>query len=264
MDYYEILGVNSSAHSSDIKRAYRRLAVMYHPDKNPSPDAESMFKQINEAYDVLSDPDKRLAYDSRFDRILEVTVEDPTTRHRDPRYRPRAARSAGTSHRPTIREMMAHYLKYAAAISIACFSICVVMLIDFLLPTRESRETIVRTEIHQYRGGRTASGPPYLVIYTDGGHTIAVPTELNGDFMPGQEVTIHNSYLLSVARRMQEGSTIVPIARSIYGNFIFAPVALFVMSGLGVVLRKNIEYGFNFGVVSFAVLLIMFGLILSV
>jgi hypothetical protein len=63
---------------------------------------------------------------------------------------------------------------------------------------------------------------------------------------------------------MQEGSTIVPIARSIYGNFIFAPVALFVMSGLGVVLRKNIEYGFNFGVVSFAVLLIMFGLILSV
>lgn len=263
MDYYEILGVSSSAHASDIKRAYRRLAVMYHPDKNPSPDAENMFKQINEAYDVLSDPDKRRAYDSRFKNLFEVPVEDTPPRHRDPKYRPRAARSAG-SHRPTIREMMANYLKYTTAISIACFSICVVMLIDFLLPTRESKETIARTEIHQYRGARSASGPPYLVIYTDGGHTIAVPGDLNRDFIPGEEVTIHNSYLLSVARSMQEGSTIVPIARSIYGNFIFAPAALLVMSGLGVVFRKNIDYGFNFGVVSFAILLIMCGLILSV
>ncbi len=259
MDYYEILGVSSSAHASDIKRAYRRLAVMYHPDKNPSPDAESIFKQINEAYDVLSDPDKRRAYDSRFDNLFEVPVENTATRHRDPKYRPNPG-----SGRPTIRELMASYLKYTVIISIVCFSISVVMLIDFLLPTRESKETIVRTEIHQYRGARSASGPPYLVIYTDGGHTVAVPGDLNGDFMPGEEVTIHNSYLLSVARRMQEGSTLVPIARSIYGNFLFAPAALLVMSGLGVFFRKNIDYGFNFGVVSFAILLIMCGLILSV
>jgi hypothetical protein len=262
MDYYEILGVSSSAHASDIKRAYRRLAVMYHPDKNPSPDAENMFKKISEAYDVLSDPKKRRAYDSRFDYLFEGSVEDAATRHRDPRYRPRAARGPGKSQRQSVRELMAEYLKYTAAISIICFSISVVMLIDFCLPVKATKEKIIRTEIHEFRARGTTSA--YLVLYTSGRHTISVPDGFDRVFVPGDVVTIQSSYFLNIARRMQDGSTIVPIARSLYGNFLFAPVALLVMSGLGVVLRKNIDYGFNFGVVSFAILLIMCGLILSV
>jgi curved DNA-binding protein len=65
-DYYEVLGVPRNADPSEIKRAYRKLAVKHHPDKNPGdPKAEDRFKEINEAYDVLSDPTKR----AKFDRL---------------------------------------------------------------------------------------------------------------------------------------------------------------------------------------------------
>ncbi|MDW7982530.1 MAG: molecular chaperone DnaJ [Thermomicrobium sp.] len=62
-DYYEVLGVDRTASQEDIRRAYRQLARQFHPDVNKSPDAEEKFKEINEAYEVLSDPDKRAAYD---------------------------------------------------------------------------------------------------------------------------------------------------------------------------------------------------------
>ncbi|MFX1513179.1 MAG: molecular chaperone DnaJ [Promethearchaeota archaeon] len=63
-DYYEVLGVSRDASKSDIKKNYRRLARQYHPDMNPTdPDAEEKFKEISEAYEVLSDPQKRAQYD---------------------------------------------------------------------------------------------------------------------------------------------------------------------------------------------------------
>ena len=64
-DYYQILGVNKNASDEEIKRAYRKLAMKYHPDKNPNKkEAEERFKEINEAYAVLSDKDKRKQYDT--------------------------------------------------------------------------------------------------------------------------------------------------------------------------------------------------------
>ena len=63
-DYYKILGVPRSASSDDIKKAYRKLARQYHPDKNKAKGAEDKFKEANEANEVLSDPKKRQAYDS--------------------------------------------------------------------------------------------------------------------------------------------------------------------------------------------------------
>lgn len=64
-DYYEVLGVNPSAGIEDIKRAYHRLAVRYHPDRNPGDKrAEERFKEVSEAYRVLSDPRKRSVCDS--------------------------------------------------------------------------------------------------------------------------------------------------------------------------------------------------------
>ncbi|OQR93951.1 hypothetical protein THRCLA_08292 [Thraustotheca clavata] len=63
MNYYEVLEVNEAASEAEIKQAYRKLAVKWHPDKNKDPSAEERFKRIGEAYAVLSDPTKRQEYD---------------------------------------------------------------------------------------------------------------------------------------------------------------------------------------------------------
>ena len=70
-DYYQTLGIDRQAGNDDIKKAYRKLAMKYHPDRNPGDKrAEQKFKEVNEAYEVLKDDEKRAAYIRfRLDRI---------------------------------------------------------------------------------------------------------------------------------------------------------------------------------------------------
>jgi molecular chaperone DnaJ len=74
-DYYEVLEVSRTVTKEELKKQYRRLARQYHPDVNPDPAASERFKEISEAYEVLSDDDKRAAYD-RFGYDLTITFEE--------------------------------------------------------------------------------------------------------------------------------------------------------------------------------------------
>lgn len=62
-DYYKTLGISKGSNEEEIKKAYRRMALRFHPDKNKDANAEEKFKEIAEAYEVLSDPKKRAVYD---------------------------------------------------------------------------------------------------------------------------------------------------------------------------------------------------------
>jgi len=73
-DHYQKLGVSPSATADLIKAAYRKKAAQYHPDKNPSPDAAARFREAQEAYEVLSDTERRKAFDDYRQRSL---IEDP-------------------------------------------------------------------------------------------------------------------------------------------------------------------------------------------
>ena len=75
-DYYEVLGLGRDASEDDIKKAFRKLAMQCHPDRNKEPGAEAKFKEISEAYEVLSSPEKR----SRYNRYGHVSGEGGTER----------------------------------------------------------------------------------------------------------------------------------------------------------------------------------------
>ncbi|KAF2316000.1 hypothetical protein GH714_040795 [Hevea brasiliensis] len=100
VDYYNMLKVNRNASDDDLKKAYKRLAMIWHPDKNPSAkriEAEAKFKQISEAYDVLSDPQKRQIYDLYGEEALKSGLYPPPSsasssshyyqRHTNPSFR---------------------------------------------------------------------------------------------------------------------------------------------------------------------------------
>jgi curved DNA-binding protein len=84
-DFYQALGVSRAADKSEIQRAYRRLARENHPDVNKHPDAEARFKEISEAYDVLSDPDQRKRYDAFGDDFRRVPPDMDAAAYRQQR-----------------------------------------------------------------------------------------------------------------------------------------------------------------------------------
>jgi len=75
-NYYKILGLEKRASQEDIKKAYRKLAFKYHPDKNKDADAIEKFREITEAYEVLIDPQKRAHYDKMYQNYFEQKIEN--------------------------------------------------------------------------------------------------------------------------------------------------------------------------------------------
>jgi uncharacterized membrane protein YsdA (DUF1294 family) len=118
-DYYAILGVPRNATLEQIKEAYRRLAKEYHPDKNPSPEAEERFKLVKEAYQVLSDPAKRAEYDALYD-VLMLRASAPTA------LEARGPHIAGSGFKLRVQEALVKHLfdpvpKWIAALFIFAY-----------------------------------------------------------------------------------------------------------------------------------------------
>jgi hypothetical protein len=96
-DHYKALGLTSAASDEDIRKSFKKLAVQYHPDKNPGDEeAEELFKRISTAYRVLSDPERRKKYDNRLNWLFEYVTPDPED---DPEYR----RKYGSSKRKNLK-----------------------------------------------------------------------------------------------------------------------------------------------------------------
>jgi hypothetical protein len=256
-DYYQILNVHRTANAAEIKRAYRRLAVRYHPDKNPDPVAEHYFKEVNEAYEILSDSFERQQYDNRLagqSFELEQPVEEPVRRHRDPAYRRRGPAVKVKSEKERMFEMMQKYFSVMKRIVIVALGVSGMFLVDFVLPNISSVEKIIYSSPLKAR----RSAVPQWRIVTHSGKVIDIVADYSQYFKKGQIVEVESSRLLGIIVHISNDELSVRIQKSLYGSFAFAPLALLGTALFGWYYRWRVDYVFNAGVVSVLLLILNF------
>ena len=257
-DYYQILRISRKANDAEIKRSYRRLAVLFHPDKNRSEEAIRLFQEINEAHAVLSDPLKRSAYDdllsgrSFVDR--EPVSQPQPAWHRDPAYRRRqqgyTPPKAGPSEKLL---MMLHLLTYLRTVSLVGLAWCGILVIDYWLPFRISKEHVLP------EGNRTITWQLHHepnVIVTEKGNQFPVPFE-GVDFFPeGSEIEVVSSRMFNILVQVeaQDDRYVIESLATVYQNLMIAPIILLLVSLAGLFVKQGIEFRFNI-LVSICILL---------
>jgi curved DNA-binding protein CbpA len=246
-DYYALLRVPRTASDAEIKQAFRRLAILLHPDKNPHPDAPLAFQEINEAYEVLGDPIKRILYDQMLMKDSEESVAN-TFKHRDPAYQRR--RQPG--YKPAPREpsagelVMAKLMPYTNWVSWAALTISFFVWLDFALPRKQSEEIVI--EWHRQND---------IKMITDKGHSFHLLYPENLRFLREPEIRVYTSSLFSFLDRIEtkSGSHTLRNLPSVFRNFFFGPVILVVL-GLACAMLPRGDNKFNFAIATVIFLLL--------
>lgn len=255
-NYYAILGVSVSAHAADIKRAYRRLALQYHPDKNPNAAAEQFFKEVNEAYEVLGDTQKRYEYDQRLHNPMYQTPVNQEPVHRDPKYRPTARRPAPRQADDTY-ELMKEHLPKIVVITKALLVFSIILLIDFVLPRQQVYEQYASHRCQS--ASRRSGGGAHCIFTTQQGSSFRLESD-DLRLMEGMDtIKLSKSWIMREITRVKSGETEVSISSSIYGLFVFGPLFLLVISVAAFAYRNNVYRGFNLGIT--AALVFVFNLV---
>lgn len=249
-NYYFILGLTTNAQEYEIKQAYRKLALQFHPDRNPSKEAAAIFIEINEAYEILSDPQKKFQYDQ-----LLLGSSNPIP-HRDPRYRPRPPGSySSTSKKKEILEFMQANLAYALTASRIALLFSAVLIADYTLPPEKTKREVINLDLkRELRGDRT------IQLQLEDGETVNLNPKTALEFRQGSQITIYTSKIFSVPMILENERTHfkTKVLLSIYGNFSFVPLVLLITSLLGTFYWKGTEFRFNLGVVNFFLVLLSF------
>ena len=258
-DYYAILGVSHTASADEIKKAFRKLAIQFHPDKNPDPQAEVVFKDLSEAYDVLSDWEKRKKYDLHFENPFTATVSDgsPKPFHRDPKYRPKPS-GYRPPHKPSIYETMAEYLPYFRRISWTGVVVTALIVVDFLLPYRATEELLVG--VNRVTGGRDQFR--YYEFNTYSGKQIKAHDYAASTLVYEDRIRYHQTAIFQTDMYLSDvdGNKFIKLGY-FYRSLFFFPLILGISSVLGVAYRKNVEFPFNLSIISGTFLVLTLGLL---
>jgi len=248
-DYYDILGVAASATELEIKRAYRKLAVQYHPDKNPAVEARPRFLEINEAYDVLGDRQKRAAYDARLANPLQEIFTEPVRTHRDPAYRqPRPFRKKEP---PASWFLMRDSIKYVIWISRVGIVFTTLFFIDYFLPYRQLEDRIV-----ERRTGRGRSNHAYYILHTARGEQVQVFDAPGANFREDRDIQLGITPIFGSVMTVTNSAGTFDAWVAMYSTLMFFPILLFVNSLLALLYRERMEFCFNLSVTAFVLLII--------
>ncbi|HMV10342.1 MAG TPA: DnaJ domain-containing protein [Cyclobacteriaceae bacterium] len=255
-DYYAILRVSRSADIQTIKRSYRLLVQRYHPDVNPDPQAAELIREINEAYDVLSDSVKKSEYDYRLVNPYQTYTqqqqpEEPSPlRNRDPYFKRRGFRPV--FRRPTQYDLVLRYFHYVKKVCVSGLVVCLILLIDYNLPHIHRTVSITI----DYR-----AGTDYLFFE---GRYIPVLQEEFRSFEDVTQVELVESRLLRkiIEIRTLDGANAITTFGSVYGTFKFVPIIVFITALICLLMRDNEEFRFGLCVLTgfalFFTLVLMF------
>jgi hypothetical protein len=244
-DYYQIMEVQRTASEAEIKRSFRKLAVRYHPDKNPSREAESLFKEINEAYEVLSDPDKKWEYDQRF-----------FTPGFDPGWHQAYTRPHTRPTRPSDRMVfMQSMLRYSQVLFYFGCLWTSVLIIDFAVPGRVLEDKVTTDINNLHRLMRKQHND---LLETEHGHHFPLSLSEMEFFPKGVNLKIYTSFVFSALIKVENynGTYEINNLATIYRNFSFAPIMLLVCCVVGLVWRKGLEFHVNLGIVVFLLMVL--------
>ena len=245
------MGLNIYASEAEIKQAYRKLALQFHPDRNASKEAAAIFIEVNEAYEVLGDALRKREYD----KLLLGAPAEPVIVHRDPRYRPKPpGQGQSGSRRRQALETMRDYLKYAIMLSRLALLFSAVLIADYTLPSEQTREEIVSIRLQASRRDQLSK------LSLQDGEVINLKPQLAEEFHQGNIIILYSSAWFSIPLAIENEDTKFKtrILGSIYGKFIFLPIVLLITSLLGTFWWKGIEFRFNLGVVNGLLMLLSF------
>lgn len=255
-DYYQILGISPQATQLEVRSSFRKLAVLYHPDKNKTAEGEERFKEINRAYEILSNPEKRSVYDLSLLRGNSSTITQSA--HRDPAYRRRTATYRHHESRSNVQDLMAEYLPKFRWACYTALLVTLALVIDYSLPFDNYREDIAEIN-RMYRTGR-GGGMIYDHDEMITGNGLVIRLQENDvmHFKNASYINVHQSVLFKkiVSVEVPSGKYKIRVA-AVYGNLFFVPLILFISSILGVVIRNNVEFSFNLSIVSLILLIIV-------
>lgn len=246
MDPYSILGVGRQATPKDIQRAYRRLALKFHPDRNPSAEARVKFQELQDAYDLLSDPVRRRRYDAFGADVRPVA---PAYTYTSPAPPPASPADDGE------KEMISRSSGFVRMFSLGFMMVCFVVAIDFLLPSEITYDEVVEAE----RYGAT------MMLYTASGNSFGIEPIRFGYFQREPTLTVTRSRILHVLVSIHTvpSNYSVGTPGSFYGTFIFVPVLWLLLAITGAALWKKPRPRFYLMVIQVFFLLVGLALLLT-
>lgn len=238
----------------EIRRAYRMLVQKYHPDVNPDPSAAIMIREVNEAYEILSDAQKKIEYDNTvisLDQQQTPITEQRT--HRDPRYRKRTTRSAPASTYYTQTELMQRYLPYMLWLCWGGILFAVILFTDKILPPKTIVDDI--SGIYAVYSGKKRY--MYDIVETKSGISIKMYYHGASYFYEQSTVKIDRTPILGIATKVyrEDGGSEIFVG-IIYRTLAFLPVFLLSTAALGVLFRAKVGFSFSLSIVSGVLLII--------
>jgi len=237
---YEVLGLSANATDREIKNAYRKLIKQFHPDKNAGEEARNRAVLINEAYEILSDPERRARYDNAVYTSAEQTnTEDPVEAYKREFKRRRWEKE---KQKKEEAEAVAAYwepriYKVVRILIFPVFAFAFLLVLDNMLPKAVYRE--VAESGYQVRGGQTRSTKGSLASYMRTSHfVLRVPHELHLDYPYYEEskpvLTIHVTSIFRIPRNIEcilnDKLQYFEVPHTIHSTFIALPWLLLTSS----------------------------------